>query len=172
MLSALEILKADYPDIHLNLIGPFFPAGLQNRVERFISDRGLIGNVRVSGRVSWQEGCRLIGESDIGLCVLYPEPDFQRALPTKMFEYMMFAKPVVVSGFPLWREIVEETASGVTVDSIAPEEIAGAVSELIENAEKARQMGLNGQAAVKSTYNWAGEEKQLIATYEAILKHE
>jgi glycosyltransferase involved in cell wall biosynthesis len=172
MLSAVNILKTEHPDIHLNLIGPFFPAELQNRVEQFIADHGLSGNVRITGRVSWQEGCRLIGESDIGLCVLYPEPDFQRALPTKMFEYMMYGKPVVVSGFPMWRAIVEETASGLTVDSIAPEAIAAAVSDLFANPGKARQMGINGQAAVKTTYNWSGEEKRLIATYKTISGYE
>ena len=169
MLSAVKILKEKYPDILLNLAGPFFPQDLKYRVEQFIETYGLNENINITDRVSWEEGCRLIRESDIGLCVLYPEADFERALPTKMFEYMMYGKPVVVSDFPRWRAIVEETACGVTVDSIAPEKIAQAVSDLYENRERMRQMGANGQVAVKTTYNWKSEERRLIRTYEALI---
>jgi glycosyltransferase involved in cell wall biosynthesis len=170
MLAAVKILKERYPDILLNLAGPFFPPDLKYRVEQFVENHGLTENVNITGRVSWEEGCRLIRESDIGLCVLYPEADFERALPTKMFEYMMYGKPVVVSDFPRWREIVEETACGVTVDSIAPEKMAKAVSDLYGNVEHMRQMGANGQKAVKTTYNWKSEERQLVRTYEALFE--
>ena len=68
------------------------------------------------GVVNRQGIARILAESDIGLVLLHPIPNYLDALPIKMFEYMSAEVPVVSSDFPLWRDIVETGGAGVCVD--------------------------------------------------------
>ncbi len=175
ILQAIIILKRTYPKILFYLLGPFFPANLEARTRAFVDDHHLQGNVKITGRIPWQEGCRFIEKSDIGLCITYPEQDFARALPTKMFEYMMYGKPVVVSGFPAWKRIVDETGCGVTIppgDSLDPKKIAGRIDALYADRHKMAQMGADGRHAVEQKYNWKNEARTLILCYQKLLKRQ
>ena len=41
----------------------------------------------------------------------------------------------------------------------------------MDNPEEAKRMGENGRRAIKEEFNWAEEEKKLLALYEDILKN-
>ena len=51
------------------------------------------------------------------------------------------------------------------------EEINEAITFLLENPEKAYEMGENGKRAVVEQLNWHEEEKKLIAWYKEILNN-
>lgn len=77
--------------------------------------------------------------------------------------------PVFASDFPLWRKIVEGSGCGLLINPLKPEEIADAVSYLLENQEEAEEMGKRGRKTVEERYNWGMEEKKLLELYEALL---
>ncbi len=112
---------------------------------------------------------RVLSHSMAGLVTLHPTPAYLDSLPVKMFEYMSAGLPVIASGFPLWREIVEGNDCGICVDPLDPAAIAEAIDRLIENPDLARRMGENGRRAVHERYNWANEEKKLFALYDTVL---
>ncbi|MEX1014416.1 MAG: glycosyltransferase, partial [Candidatus Paceibacterota bacterium] len=91
--------------------------------------------------------------------------------PNKLFEYMHAGLPVIASDFPLWREIIEGNNCGLLVNPLNPNEIAEAILWLYNNPDKAREMGRNGQKAVKEKYNWEQEEKKLLQLYETIAEN-
>lgn len=103
-----------------------------------------------------------------GLVTLHPVPNFLDALPVKMFEYMAAGIPVIASGFPLWREIIETAGCGVCVDPLDPGAIAAAIDLIVSNPGMARAMGENGRRAVLEKYNWAAQAARLIGFYGAI----
>ncbi len=114
-----------------------------------------------------REGVRaVLNRSVAGLVTLHPVINYIDALPVKMFEYMSAGVPVIASYFPLWREIVEGNQCGLCVDPMKPESIAVAIDFLINNPEKAEQMGRNGQRAVQEKYNWDIEEAKLLKFYQ------
>ncbi|MBN1996649.1 glycosyltransferase family 1 protein, partial [candidate division KSB1 bacterium] len=78
-------------------------------------------------------------------------------------------KPVVVSAFPIWEKIVQETGCGATVASIDPEEIAAQIDAIYSDAYKMSQMGASGRRAIEKKYNWEKEEKTLIECYNRLL---
>lgn len=88
---------------------------------------------------------------------------------TKLFEYMMAGIPVVCTGFSLWKEIIDRWECGICVDPENVEEIASAITYLLDHPEEARRMGENGRRAVETEFNWGTEEKKLLALYERIL---
>lgn len=111
----------------------------------------------------------LLQESFIGLCVLYPEPNYLHALPIKLFEYMAASLPVIVSDLPSQRDIVTETDCGMVIPSGDVQALTHALRHLIDNPLKASAMGQKGRDAVFETFNWECEGKKLITLYEKLL---
>jgi glycosyltransferase involved in cell wall biosynthesis len=133
--------------------------------------RSLPGWNRVDalGFIDRQSLRRLLGESVAGLVIFRPLPNHLDAQPNKMFEYMSAGVPIIVSDFPLWREIVDGADCGICVDPGDPGAIADAVDRLISDSEQAKHMGQNGRRAVLERFNWPAEEKKLLDVYANLL---
>ncbi|MBM4462372.1 MAG: glycosyltransferase family 4 protein [Chloroflexi bacterium] len=86
--------------------------------------------------------------------------------PTKFFEALCFAKPVVVSNTGYMGTIAQQENCGLVLDEVTPESIASAVGKLIDNPELRKEMGENGRKAIKEKYNWDISVKELLAAYE------
>ena len=124
---------------------------------------GKIPHKQVSGHLS---------ASLAGIALLQPgrNTDWDKGTigNTKIFEEMMAGLPVICTNFSLWREFVERYHCGICVTPDNPEEIAKALTYLLDNPEEARKMGENGRQAIKEEFNWRVEEKKLFALYENI----
>ena len=55
------------------------------------------------------------------------------------------------------------------VDPLDPKAIAEAIDFIINNPDRARQMGENGQQAVQTRYNWGVEKVKLFKVYAQVL---
>lgn len=120
------------------------------------------------GWLNRQQIRALLADSRVGLVLLHPVPNYLEAYPVKLFEYMCAGLPVIVSDFPLWRQIVEDAQCGLLVDPLKPKEIAKAIDWLIDHPLEAEQMGENGRNAVLKKYNWAHEEAKLLSLYQRL----
>lgn len=150
--------------VALHLIGPI-DQGLLNRLERLPE----FDRVRYLGVFDVKRAYEIAQGGDVGLLVYQPLPNHVEALPTKLFEYMMLGLPVVVSDFPLWREIVEGVGCGVVVDPTDPRDVARGISLVLTQSRRSRQMGKRGEEAVRRRYNWGLEAAFLRAVYEKVL---
>jgi glycosyltransferase involved in cell wall biosynthesis len=108
-------------------------------------------------------------KADIGIICLLPIGRFQTSLPLKMFEYMAANLPIIVSNFPLWKDIINPNNCGLAVDPTNCREIAHAIQTLIDHPEQTKKMGENCRKAVIEKYNWELESKRLIDTYKEVL---
>lgn len=128
-----------------------------------------IAHVEYTGVLDRKEVNELYGKAVLGLVLLLPKKNYIDSLPIKMFEYMAAGIPFVASDFPLWKEIVEKTQAGICVDINNIKEIKATIKNLLENREKAREMGKRGREAVTKYYNWNNEAKKLAALYRDLL---
>lgn len=115
-----------------------------------------------------EEVKKILSNSVAGLVVLHPIINYIDALPVKMFEYMSAGIPVIASNFSLWKKIIKEANCGICVDPLNVDEIANAITYIIEHPQQAKQMGENGRKAVEEKYNWEQEGKKLIKIYEEL----
>ncbi|MFC6402030.1 glycosyltransferase [Mammaliicoccus sciuri] len=86
------------------------------------------------------------------------------ASSNKLFEYMMAHVPVVSSDFPEIKKVVEETNTGLVVDSHNASEIANAVNQLVKDTSLRNQLSENTKQA-KEIYNWNNEKSKLLEVY-------
>ena len=163
MLHAMNLLP-DSLNSKLILLGKFAPSGLKAQAEKVSGWSRTVFS-------EWRDHPEVIREfkkAKIGIVVLHPEPNYLESWPVKLFEYMAAGLPVVASDFPMWRGIIERINCGLCVNPTDPQAIANAIEYLLEHPEEAEAMGRNGQAAVRSTYNWSSQTGEFLALYRRL----
>jgi glycosyltransferase involved in cell wall biosynthesis len=150
----------------LQLGGNFSEADVEKEVKsnfgwQFVDELGWLDRIEVS---------KVFKTSVAGIVNFLPIPNHIEAQPNKMFEYMSAGIPVIASDFPLWRKIIGENDCGICVDPSKPESIAEAIDFVINNPERAQQMGENGRVAVQNQFNWKIEAQKLINFYSKIVE--
>lgn len=123
--------------------------------------------VQELGFLNRQEVWDVLSTCKIGMVTLHPIENYKVAYAVKMFEYMAAGVPIIASDFPLWRSIIEEAQCGICVDPLDTTAVATAISDLLNDDEKAKQMGENGKRAAHKIYNWSSQEKKLIELYNS-----
>ena len=165
MVRAMGLLPSDL-DATLKLVGGWDPPTLQDSLSQIPGwDR-----TEFIGLLDRPEVARELHKARAGLVILHPEPNYLSSQPVKLFEYMCAGIPVIVSDFPVWREIVEEAGCGLLVDPLNPQEIARAMEYLLTHPKEAEEMGQRGLKAVYESYNWANEERALLQIYGRLLE--
>lgn len=78
---------------------------------------------------------------------------FKSALPSKMFESMATAKPIVASLWGEAAELIESARCGLVVTPEDPEALREAVEKLAEDPSLARELGDNGRQYVAAHFD-------------------
>lgn len=97
-------------------------------------------------------------------------PNNRFAAPNKLFEAMMFAKPVLVSEGTIPAEIVGKVRCGIIVPYGDREALKRALESLMLSPGECAAMGARGRAAFESRYNWKAMEPVLLDTYRDLRK--
>ncbi|MEN5396103.1 glycosyltransferase [Achromobacter xylosoxidans] len=168
MRGAIEMLKAlEKTGARMILAGPMESEALHAELAAMpawkqVDYRGVLDRSAVRD---------VLHESQLGLVLLHPAPNYLDALPVKMFEYMAAGLPVLASDFPLWRGILDSAGAGICVDPMDTDGIAQAIEMMLNLPDDQRQLMRNAsRAAIRSTYNWKNEEAKLVAAYAAIAR--
>jgi glycosyltransferase involved in cell wall biosynthesis len=96
-------------------------------------------------------------------------PNNRFAAPNKLFEAMMFAKPVLVSQGTLAADIVRDVGCGLIVRYGDREGLKKALESLMLSPTEAATMGARGRAAFERRYNWKAMEPLLLKTYRDLV---
>lgn len=127
--------------------------------------------VTFTGWVSFDKAMEYLQESDIGVIPHRSSPHTNSTIPHKLFQYMFYEKPVIVSSVKALKRIVTETGCGLVFRAGNHEELAERLLEAINNASKRKAMGEKGRRAVGSKYNWDIEQKKLLLIYEKLFSN-
>jgi glycosyltransferase involved in cell wall biosynthesis len=134
-----------------------------------IRERAAPVEVELPGWQDRDEVVALLQSARVGLVLFQPVENYVEAYPTKLFEYMASAIPVVASDFPVWREIVGSDDCGLLVDPTDADAVARAIVELLDDPERAAAMGVRGRKAVLERYRWDIQGARLVDWYAEIL---
>lgn len=169
MVEAFAHVLGQRPDARLLVVGHFMPPGLEDEVRAEAVRRHISHAVTITGRVPFERIGKYLAQSTVGWVTWQPFAKNQRNVPTKLFEYMAFGRPVVSSDLPSTRPFVENGVNGFLVTAENPHSHAEAILNLINTPLSARAMGQAGKQLVKERYNWDTMRPRLLALYEAVL---
>src|SRR5437867_650721 len=92
-------------------------------------------------------------------------PGNRLASPNKLFEAMMFGKPVIASADTRMAEVVREEGCGLVVPYGDSSALRGAIERLMLSPGDAEGMGARGRKAYEAKYNWRAMERRLLEAY-------
>ncbi len=122
------------------------------------------------GRIPWIELNAFYEKTSIGLVIYDYKLNLGDKLGSfgtnKIFEYMEASLPIICTNYVLWENIIKEYECGIAVNPGSSSEIKNAIKYLIDNKDKAFQLGQNGRRAVEEKYNWHIQEKNYLKVFE------
>jgi glycosyltransferase involved in cell wall biosynthesis len=154
-----------------NVLFSLFGEGPEKEKLVELAQRLRLNNIRFYPAQPARRMPEILRSFDVALVPLKRLDLFRGALPSKTFEAMGAAVPVIVTSDGEARELVEKAQAGVAIDAENPEGMATAILSLYRDQESLKTLGLNGQEYVLKHYdreNIAREfERVLVQTYHA-----
>ena len=103
--------------------------------------------------------------SNICISPLYRNIQHDVAYANKIFQYMSFGKPILVSNATAQKEIVERINSGLVHQEKNKDDFSSKVLELYQNEEKAEELGNNGKQFIENEFSWEVTSQALVKLY-------
>jgi glycosyltransferase involved in cell wall biosynthesis len=157
-LAAAEILKP-HPRVQFLFVGE---GPLKDALEAEARQRGL-SSVTFHPQVPLEESVWFLNASDALLVPLTADPVFRMFVPSKLFDSMACAKPVLLSVDGEARELLEEADAGVFVPPGSAERLAESILRLASDPAACARMGTNGRSYVLKNYRRSEQARHFAA---------
>ena len=168
LIQAIDIVSKEIPDLKFYCVGPI-ESGLMAKIISLPCYENVEKHIEWKGRMDVLEGYELSKKSKVGVSLLFPQLNYTRALPTKIFEYMAVGLPFITSNFPFFLEQFERHEAGEFVDPKNVKDISVKLIAMLKNNGSLDQMSMNGTKAVQEFYSWESQSDKLIDLYKKIL---
>jgi glycosyltransferase involved in cell wall biosynthesis len=161
----VEELARTQPDVRWLLIGG---GQLYDDVRGQIEERGLTDRVTVTGIVQRERALELLAASDVCVSPHVPNPDGTRFFgsPTKLFEYMGLAKPIVASDLEQIGEVIDHERTGLLCPPGDAGAAAAAVARLLDDELLRRRLGEAALEEAETTYSWTAHARRILEALE------
>ncbi len=148
VLRAAELLR-DRQDIAFVLVG----TGAEERALVEEAMRRGLNNVQFVGAVDRQEVKEYWRLADVALVLLRDTPLFSHVIPSKMFEAMGTARPIILGVRGESEAMLEDAGAGIAIPPEDGKALAQAVQALTDDAERRIAMGWAGRRFVETEYD-------------------
>lgn len=125
-----------------------------------------VSTVRFLDSLPKREIPEVVAAADVYAVTLRDLPLFRGAVPSKLYEAMSAAKPVVLAAYGEAPDLLAEADAGLSVPPEDAPAFAEAVERLMEDPELCRRLGANGRRLVEDRY----DREKLVDRFEAMLK--
>lgn len=165
MLKSIYVLKQRGHVPQLKLVGWVQPT-LLARLKQLSYWKEIENNVTFFGYRDVKNGYELSQDCMLGYSFVSDNVNVKESFPRKMYEYMQVGLPVISSGFPLYRQVVEHHQTGICIDECTAENIANAVEQLLSDKDLIDKISQQSISAAEEYFSWEGESKRLLGLYE------
>lgn len=121
-----------------------------------------------TGWIPYKEAMKHVYYGDIGIAPSKNTPQSNVILPHKLFQYMFFGKPIIVSSVKPLKRIVSKNNCGLIFEADNPIDLANKIMYAINNIDKIKDLGQNGKKAVLEKYNITTMMKKLFRVYSIL----
>jgi glycosyltransferase involved in cell wall biosynthesis len=106
--------------------------------------------------------------SAICISPLYRNIQHDVAYANKLFQYMSFAKPVLVSNATAQKNLIEKTKSGLVHIEKDSRDFAEKIMQLFTDETLRNELGANGNKFIEEEFCWEKASNKLIQTYQEL----
>jgi len=168
MLESIQVLRQRGVEARLVMVGKLGPE-LQRDMARWGFLREIDGQVEFCGHLELQQGYARSTDCACGYSFVSDTVNMRESVPRKLYEYMSVGLPVVSSGFPLYRSILEAGQAGICLEECTGQRIADAVMEMVSDPAALNRLASRAVEIGDSRYNWRTQETLLHDLYDSIL---
>jgi len=147
LLAAAEAYR-EHSTIRFLIMGE---GAMRSELERHAREQGLT-NVVFANRVPQAEIAAYYRALDLAVVHLRPAAVFQGTIPSKIFEYMASATPILMAGEGEAARIIERSGGGVHVPPGNTEQLVEAIRELHSSGAALATMARSGRRFVEEHY--------------------
>ncbi len=115
--------------------------------------------IHLLGSFRHEELSSILSKSDVGLIVFDQDEFRQHTIPNKLFDYLLCAKPVIVSACAPMARIVQEYSCGIVVDTNSPDQLRQSMARMCQ--EDLSTMSNNARKAATERFHWELDAQRL-----------
>ena len=162
-INATEKLKSKIRNLKLVIVGKNTTDSI---LKKYVQDLKLEDFVDFEG---WQNVSLFqsyILASHVCISPLHRNLQHDVAYANKIFQYMSFGKPLLVSDAIAQKKIVEKNNTGLVHKEKDVEDFSSKVITLYKDEELRSELGKNGMDFVRNEFSWEKTSKKLIELYD------
>jgi glycosyltransferase involved in cell wall biosynthesis len=164
--AIIEAVAAERDDVRWIIVGD---GALYHEVRAELEGRGLSSRIELTGVVPHRRAMELLAACDVCISPHVPNPDGSRFFgsPTKLFEYMGLAKPIVASNLEQIGEVLDDGRTGLLTPPGDVNAAARAVLRLLADEGLRRRLSEAALEEARTTYSWDAHAKRILEAIEA-----
>ncbi|MCG1035573.1 glycosyltransferase family 4 protein [Polaribacter sargassicola] len=162
-IESLSFLKEIIPNIKLVIVG-------KNTTDVVLKEQ--VANLKLEKFVDfegWQNVSLFqsyILASNICISPLHRNAQHDLAYANKIFQYMSFSKPLLVSNAIAQKKIVEKNKAGLVHKDRDVNDFSDKIIKLYKDKDLRNELGKNGKRLIDEEFSWEQTSKKLISLYD------
>ena len=149
-------------NVHLVIAGPD-SEGYQIQVEKALASEGITGMTTFTGTLTGKEKLAALSRADI-----FVLPSYSEGFSIAILEAMICSLPVIITHQCHFLEVADAKA-GIVIDP-DPDQLADAITKLLDDAKLREGMGCNGKRLVMERFTWDKIAGRMIELYKNVLE--
>ena len=162
-IESLTRLKESIPNVKLVIVGKNTTDSI---LKKFVTNLNLEDYVDFQGWRDVKLFPSYILASAVCISPLHRNIQHDVAYANKLFQYMSFGKPVLVSNATAQKNLIERTNSGLVHEERNSVDFANKILQLFEDKMFRDTLGNNGKRFVDEEFCWEKTSKHLINLYD------
>lgn len=162
LIQSISVVKEYIPNVKLIIVGKSKEdVILRNEIDKL----GLNSFVELTG---WQEFSKFqsyLKIAKIGFSPLHRNIHHDTTFANKIFQYMSFGLPIIVSDSTAQKEVVEESNCGLVHKALDINSLLKCIIELHSDEALYDKLSINAKRCIKEKYNWENTSLDLIKLY-------
>lgn len=142
--------------------------GAERRALVRMKDTMALDNVMMLEQQPKSRMRELWGLSNVSLVLLKKSDLFKTVIPSKIFESLAMAKPIILGVEGESAELIQSAQAGICIEPEQADDLAACVLELSQNAERCQELGRNGRTYVAEHFDRTVLARKLCSLIETV----
>ncbi|MEA3503959.1 MAG: glycosyltransferase family 4 protein, partial [Bacteroidota bacterium] len=165
--EALRLLLKRGVKVRLVVIGPVDKAE-KSRFDKYLNDAELKQSITFFSWKDLSDLPSLVVASDVCVSPIVKNAQHESGVANKVFQYMLFERPIVVSDCKPQVDVVNEANCGAVFESENIVNLADVLQKIISNPEESKKMGERGRKLIFEKYNLKLMGQNLVEMYSSL----